>query len=169
MGSGRMKRLLSAAAIAALLASPAMATSPTMQFPTTGWSGYAPNRIQCGELLGANMNTTADQPIQITVPSALYDIDAIEVSSASTSLTTAVGGVYPAASKGGTAIVANSQAYSTLTAAAPNAAGSTMLLTLAGGVATTAYNLGTIYFSLTTPQGAAATANIRVRCTPHYR
>lgn len=167
-----MRKQVAALAIALLLSAgsaQAVVPSATVQFPTTGWNGYAPARIQCGELLNANFNSTADQPIVITAPTALYDIDSIEVSSASVSLTTAAGGVYPAASKGGTAIVGSGQAYSTLTAAAANAAGSTLLLTLASGINTTAYNLGTLYFSLTTAQGAAATANIRVRCTPHYR
>lgn len=166
-----MRKPVAAISVAALLAMgcAARAATPTMQFPTTGWNAYAPALVQCGELLGANMNSTADQPIPITAPTGLYDIDSIEVSNASVSLTTAAGGIYPAAAKGGTAIVGSSQAYSTLTAAAANAAGSTLLLTLASGINTTAYNLGTVYLSLTTPQGAAATADVRVRCRPLYR
>jgi hypothetical protein len=75
------------------------------------------------------------------------------------SLTTAVGGIYPAASKGGTAVVANSQAYSGLTAATKF-----VDLTIAsgytsGGDILTVKNL---FLSLTTPQGGAATADVYV-------
>ena len=125
--------------------------------------------MQCGELLGANMNTAADQPIYISAPTALYSLASIEVSNASVSLLTAAGGIYTAVAKGGAAVVAANQAYSTLTAAATNAAGSTLLLTIATAGSTAYFNLGTLYFALTTPQGAAATADIRVRCTPLYR
>jgi hypothetical protein len=144
----------------------AVGAQTTNQFPTSPWSGFAPGRIQCGTLLKANMNSTADQAIPISFPSVNYEIEGIQISAASVSLTTAAGGFYPAASKGGTAIVASSQAYSTLTAAAVNSAGSVMSATLNN--ATALYNLRTIYFSLTTAQGAAATANIRVYCRPHY-
>lgn len=163
-----MKKLALAAAVAAAAALAACAAhaQTTTQFPTTPWGGFAPGKIECGRLIGANMNSTADQAIPISFPSATYQIDSIDISNASISLTTAVGGFYPSASKGGTAIVANSQAYSTLTAAAVNAAGSTMTATLA--VTTAAWNLRTIYFSLTTPQGAAATADIRIYCRPLF-
>jgi hypothetical protein len=53
-----------------------------------------------------------------------------------------------------------------LTAAATNAAGSVMQATLA--IPTAAFNLNAIYFALTTAQGAAATADIRVTCRPLY-
>lgn len=145
----------------------AVVPSPTMQFPTTGWQGYAPGSIQCGELLGANMNTTADQAIPIVAPTAAYLISDVVATNASVSLTTAAGGVYTAISKGGTAVVAAGQAYSTLTAAAANAAGSSLLLTL--NTPTAYYNASTLYLSLTTGQGAAATADIRVFCKPLYR
>lgn len=141
--------------------------SPTVQFPTTGWNGYAPALVECGTAIGLNFNTTADQPIVITVPTASYHLAAIEATGASVSLTTAAGGIYTAASKGGTAVVASSQAYSTLTAATPNNAGSTMLLTL-NSTDTTRFNVPILYLSLTTAQGAAATANIHVRCNPLY-
>jgi len=153
-------------ACVAVLVSVGAQAQTQMQFPTTGWGGYAPTSIQCGTLKAANMNTTADQAIPISFPSSTYEITVIEISNASVSLTTAAGGFYQAASKAGTAIVANTQAYSTLTAAATNAAGSTMAATL--NLATAAFNLRTIYLSLTTSQGAAATADIRIFCRPLY-
>jgi hypothetical protein len=71
-------------------------------------------------------------------------------------MSTAVGGVYTAASKGGSALVANTQAYTgltnaltalDLTLALPN-------LILAAGTP--------LYLSLTTAQGAAATVDLAV-------
>ena len=72
--------------------------------------------ILLGELIGANMNSTGDQQIVIFSAPAKYIIRRIVATNASISLTTAVGGIYTAVSKGGTAVVANSQAYSTLSA-----------------------------------------------------
>jgi hypothetical protein len=163
-----LRRALAGVAILALVGglSGGARAQTQMQFPTAPWGGYAPSRIQCGTLRGADMNSTADQPIPISFPSATYEIDAIVITSPSVSLTTAAGGFYPAPAKAGTAIVASSQAYSGLTAAATNAAGSVLSATLNN--TTAKFDLRTIYFSLTTGQGAAATANIRVYCRLHY-
>jgi hypothetical protein len=84
----------------------------------------------------------------------------IVVTNASISLTTAAGGVYTAASKGGTAVVASSQAYSSLSA-------STLFLDLTlsttGSASTTVKSsIPNLYLSLTTAQGAAATADVYV-------
>ena len=108
-----------------------------------------------GQLLSANFNSTADQSIRMT--SSRYIIDYIVVDNASTSLTTAAGGVYPTTSKGGTAVVASSQVYTALTASSKYVA-----LTLAGGVATDVNTATTLYLSLTTGQGSTATADVRV-------
>ena len=35
------------------------------QFPTTPWNSFAPARIQCGQLSGANFNVTTEQAIPI--------------------------------------------------------------------------------------------------------
>lgn len=167
-----MKRLGIAFLLAVSLALPASAATiagSTTQFPTSPWGGFAPARVQCGQLLGANFNSTSDQAIPISVPSVNYMLDSITIDNASVSLDTAAGGFYTAASKGGAAVVANTQAYSTLTAAAANAAGSAMTATLATAGSTALFNLPTLYFSLTTGQGAAATANIRVYCRPLYK
>jgi hypothetical protein len=84
------------------------------------------------------------------------------ITNASLSLTTAVGGFYPTVSKGGTPIVAATQVYSALTTAA--ALLSATLAAFGSGNAFSASNLTawSIYFALTTPQGAAATADIYI-------
>jgi hypothetical protein len=108
-------------------------------------------------LRGANFNSTADQPMAVPPQIAAYQITGVIVTNCSTSLTLAAGGVYPAASKGGTAIVAAAQLYSALT-------GSTVLLglTVAATPLVTRYNAGTLYLSLTTAQGGAATCDLYV-------
>lgn len=122
-----------------------------------------PNRfggILLGSLIAANFNSTADQIITIFDNPAKYIVRRIIVTNASTSLTTAAGGVYTAASKGGTAIVAAAQAYTSLTA-------STLFLDLTlsatGNASTTVKSsIPNLYLSLTTAQGAAATADVYV-------
>jgi hypothetical protein len=173
-----MKRFLAhLAALALLLAAAAVPVraQTQFQFPNAPWQAYAPARIQCGQLLGANFNTTSDNAIQISVPSATYVIDSIVVSNPSVSLTTAAGGVYSAASKGGVAIVANSQVFSALTTNAANTTGNALALTLSTAGNTTAFQgfgqaskISTLYLSLTTAQGAAASADVRVYCRPAY-
>ena len=121
-----------------------------------------PNRfgqILLGQLISANMNSTADQQIVIFSAPAKYIIRRIVATNASISLNTAAGGIYPQVSKGGTAIVGSGQAYSGLTAS-----GKFIDLTIAsgytsGGDVLTATN---VYLSLSTAQGAAATADIYV-------
>jgi hypothetical protein len=106
-------------------------------------------------LRGANFNSTADQQLEPTF-NAKFRPRRFVVLNASVSLTAAVGGFYTAPAKGGTALVANTQTYSTLTAA---------LLALEATLAVPAdvWPAGTpVFLSLTTPQGAAATADIYI-------
>lgn len=119
--------------------------------------------LAIGRLIGANMNVTTDQAIPLFVPpTKRFRVVKITVENASLSLTTAVGGVYRAASKGGTAMVANSQAYSGLTAG-------TLALDLTLATATTVEAVATaLYLSLTTAQGAAATADVFVYGDVYY-
>lgn len=116
--------------------------------------GFGPAYI--GRLLGANMNVLTDQPFVMYLPAgAKFRPTKITCLNASVSLTTAAGGIYPAASKGGTAIVAAGQAYSALTAAAL-----ALDLTIVSGTLPTVYAAGVIpTLGLTTGQGAAATAD----------
>ncbi len=121
-----------------------------------------PNRfgqILLGQLISANMNSTGDQQIVIFSAPAKYIIRRIVATNASISLSTAAGGIYPAVSKGGTAIVAAAQAYSGLTTSAKF-----VDLTVASAYTTggDVLTVKSIYLSLTTPQGAAATADIYV-------
>lgn len=127
----------------------------TSNIKTTGGIVTTGNEILLGSKIGANMNVTTDQAIPITrIGSKSFRITRIYVTNASISLTTAAGGVYPTTSKGGTAIVAAGQAYSALSAAAVG-----LDLTIAA-VRTLA--VSNIYLSLTTAQGAAATADVYV-------
>lgn len=102
-----------------------------------------------------NCNVTTDSSIPIS--SSKYIIKEIVAYGASTSLTTVVGGIYDAASKGGNVIVANSQTYSTLT-------GATLFkdLTLATFPSTTYQTSTALFFSPTTPQGATATVIVAI-------
>lgn len=105
-----------------------------------------------GRIIGANMNSTADQAI--TLMAGSWKIEGVYVTTPSVSLTTAAGGFYTAAAKGGTAIVSAGQVYSTLTAAT-DVLGCTM-------AATPTITNNTMYLSLTTGQGSAATADVFV-------
>lgn len=116
--------------------------------------------ILLGSKIAADFNSTSDQIITIFSNPSKYIVRRIVVTNASTSLTTAAGGVYTAASKGGTAIVAASQVYTSLTA-------STLFLDLTlsatGNASTTVKSsIPNLYLSLTTAQGAAATADVYV-------
>ena len=115
-------------------------------------------------LRGANFNSTSDQPIAIPATITAVQLTSIIITNANVSLTTAVGGFYPAALKGGPPIVSAAQTYSALTTSA-----SLMTATLASFGANTRFssaNLGqilglsNIWFALTTPQGVSATADI---------
>jgi hypothetical protein len=107
-------------------------------------------------LIGANMNVTTDQPFVWLIPTpTLWVPRRIVARAASTSLTLAAGGIYSAASKGGTAMVAAAQLYAALT-------GPTLFLdlTIAAAVLSGQAVLTTTpILSLTTAQGGAATAN----------
>lgn len=116
--------------------------------------------ILLGKLIAANMNVTTDQQITMFSNPYKFVLRRIVVTNASTSLTTAAGGIYTAVSKGGTAVVAASQAYSTLTTSALfldltlNTAGSANI--------TVKSSVPNLYLSLTTAQGGAATADVYV-------
>lgn len=105
-----------------------------------------------GKLLGANMNTTADQAIPLSYGCAV--VTDVVATNASASLTLAAGGCYTGAGKTGTTIVAAAQAYSALTAA-----GLALNLTMATPVRVLTAQ---IFFALTVPQGVAATADLYV-------
>jgi hypothetical protein len=128
-----------------------------------GDGGVSPFNV-IASLRQANFNITSDQPIVIPSPITAFRLSNIIITNASVSLTTAVGGFYPAAAKGGTPIVSAAQVYTALTTA-----NLLLLATLTSFGSTARFssaNLGTvaaqlvIWFSLTTAQGVAATADI---------
>ena len=109
-----------------------------------------------GRLLGANMNSVLDQPFVMLVSTTTrFRVSKITATNASVSLTAAAGGVYTAAAKaaGQGVLVASTQVYSALTAP-----GVALDLTLALQLR---LSVGTpVFLSLTTAQGAAATADL---------
>jgi len=112
------------------------------------------------KLIGANMNSTADQAFTKVGTFNTWIVPIAggfgRLVNPSTSLTTAVGGVYSATGKGGDALVANTQVYSGATGPT---LGANLSITAAGsGLRSDS----AIYLSLTTPQGGAATADIYV-------
>jgi len=132
-------------------------TADVLSLVAQGCSVLAPNPTDLlGKLIGANFNVNTDQavPLYNSTPIRIRRITVWGTSVAG--MSTAVGGFYTAVSKGGTAIVAAGQAYTGLTNA-------TTALDLTMAVPALVLPAGALlYFSLTTPQGAAATANIAV-------
>lgn len=108
------------------------------------------------QLLGADMNTTADQPFVKMHNHAAYSLQFFRAMNASINMTTAAGGVYTGAAKSGITLVAASQVYTTLTAPAKGQA-----LTVVAADTTGRLTADPI-FSLTTPQGVAATCDLYV-------
>lgn len=108
-----------------------------------------------GSLTGANLNSTADQAIPMGA--AKYIVRRIVVTNASGTPTLAAGGIYPAASKAGTALVSAAQTYTSL-----SAAGISMDLTLTGAVTATVLSAASLFLSLTTANGSALTADVYV-------
>ncbi len=117
------------------------------------FSGYG----LLGRATGLNFNSTADQPIRIC--SGLYRVAQILVinASANLALSAAAGGLYTATSKGGTAIVSALQGYATLSASSK-----ILGLTLATILTTDIRTERTLYFSLSSAHGSAATADIYI-------
>jgi hypothetical protein len=101
---------------------------------------------------GVNLNATGDTVLPVNNTTS-YSVSNVIVTNASTSLTTAAAGVFPAPTAGGTAIVAN--------AALSACTGATVVSqrTVASTAAQTTQN---IYFNVATAQGAAATADVFV-------
>jgi len=112
-------------------------------------------------ILGANMNVTTDQKLMQAWDFGDYLITEIRVAGASLSLTTAKGGLYTAAAKGGVAVVAATQAYADLTTAAKG-----LVLTLTADGKAKLDGTDGLFFALTTIQGAASTADVFVMGIP---
>ena len=93
-------------------------------------------------LKSAAMSVTTDQAMSMLVLPSKYQVTGINVTNCSTTPAGAVGGIYTATSKGGTAIVAGSQTYTALTSP-------TMIQALTDAVITTSQTAPQLYFSLT--------------------
>lgn len=107
----------------------------------------------------ADMNVTTDQAFTKVGTFTTWMPTVIRAVNASTSLTTAAGGIYDTAAKGGTPLVAAAQAYAALTGA-----------TLGLDLTLAAYGKGVRtnppILALSTPQGGAATAGFYVFGVP---
>jgi hypothetical protein len=114
------------------------------------------NRVLCS-IRAANFNSTADQACAILASVTAWAPTSIVATNCTGTFKLAAGGVYPATSKGGTALVAAAQAYTALTGSAI-----VLGLTLAANIATTRYAINTVYLSLTTAAGSAATCDFYV-------
>lgn len=119
---------------------------------------YAPARVLFS-LVGANMNSTADQQFTKLGTFTNWNAFTIIAANASLNLTTAAGGIYSAASKGGDALIAASQVYTSLTTASGRQP-LTFDNTKCG------VRNETPYLSLTTGQGATATADFYIYGVP---
>jgi hypothetical protein len=115
-----------------------------------------------GRLVGANMNSTADQSIPMLIAAnQSYTPTAVVVRNCSVSLTTAAGSFYSAASKGGTTLAGSGATQAFTGCTATGLTGQTIAATPAGGNVVLPASTPPI-LSLTTAQGAAATADIYV-------
>ncbi|MGY4333186.1 hypothetical protein ACVWWG_007603 [Bradyrhizobium sp. LB7.2] len=117
-----------------------------------------PGVVVIGYLRGANFNSTADQQINIELPKGYnrYRLLGIVAEHPTASAASAVGGIYTAAAKGGTAVVANTQVFTSLTGANTN-----QQLSISTAGAQINGNTS-MYLSLTTPHGSAVTADIHI-------
>lgn len=116
-----------------------------------------------------NVNFNAantDTPITITPPTGFttYRVNALYISDASVSLTTATCGLFTAAAGGGFAVVTGGSAI-TVNTPLDNVNNNMQLFAINNGT-TQAYNLSTLYFRVGTAQGVAATGNVTVQIVP---
>lgn len=147
--------------LAALLAFGLCLASASAQFSGNGAvsiTNTAANtvRVLCS-IRAANFNITTDQACTIPGTITAWNPTSIIATNCTGTFTLAAGGVYPATSKGGTALVAAAQVYTALTGSAV-----ILGLTLAANIATTRQTVNTVYLSLTTGTGSAATCDFYV-------
>jgi hypothetical protein len=105
---------------------------------------------------GANMNTTVDQAFSQMFQFTKYTPTLIIASNASISLTTAAGGIYTGAGKAGVVLSPATQSFSGLT---NNTAVINPVIAVPGQ---RILSSTPPYLSLTTPQGAASTADFTI-------
>lgn len=139
-----------AALLAFLLLAPAAHAQSSSYAPPVAING-SPSLCK---IASANFNSTTDQACVIPATVTKWTPTAIVVTNCSASMTLAAGGVYPTTAKGGTAVVAAAQVYSAATSSSIS-----VNLAIAAGSLTTPYTVNTVYLSLTTGQGSAATCD----------
>ncbi len=139
--------------------------SPAGVLPiASGGSGVAPKSLAYSVAAAAiNANAVADTAIAIPLPAGFtkYRVRSVTALNPSVSLTAAYGALYTAASGGGVAVCAP-QALSGLTTNAANSVGNGIDMAQALANATF-FTAATLYFRITTAQGAAATVDLVIR------
>lgn len=134
-----------------------VSTADQAELVAAGCATLNPNPTDLlGKLLGANFNVTTDQEIPLNNSIRFRITRIVVLNTTVPGMGTAAGGLYTLASKAGTAIVAAAQVYTGLTNAA-----TALNLTVAVPNLVQA-PASRLFFSLTTPQGAAALADIYV-------
>ena len=137
---------------------------------TSGGFAFA-KMMEMGSLAVAakavNANLVADTTLAVPLPPGFtrYRVTRVSALAPSLSLTTAQAAVYTAASGGGAA-VCSPQALSGLTNASAATAGNAIDLTLALAAAVF-FVAPTLYFRITTAQGAAATLDVVLHIQPY--
>jgi hypothetical protein len=114
----------------------------------------APGMTLIGSINGANLNSTVDQAITIE-ELARYTVTEVWLTNASATPTVAAGGLYTAPSKAGYTLVAATQTYTALT-------DSSVVLRCTLAAPLRMLTGPKLYFSLTTAEGTALTADLLV-------
>jgi hypothetical protein len=141
------------------------ASSGQILFDNAGsCAGTVPARIRyCATTINFNAGTSDTALSLAPLPTTRYSIDAVRITNASASLSTATIGVFTATGGGGQTIAAN-QAI-TVTATATDTVNNTMALTLTNQN-TEAYNDATLQIRIGTAQGSAATGDVCITTIP---
>jgi len=126
--------------------------------PTTVFYGL----YLIGILKGANMNSTVDQAIALTLPTPNYIPSAIRLVNPSRTLSAAAGGIFTGALHTGATLIAANQAWAGLNTNTLNAAGNALAFTPSA----VECNVGTLYLANSTVQGTAATCDVYVFAHP---
>ena len=109
-------------------------------------------------------NTDTQVPIALPPGFTRWIADAVRISGASASLTTATGGLFTQASGAGTAIVTGGSTI-TVSQTAAETNGNAMSFTV-NNSNTESYTAANVYFRVGTAEGSAATGNVTVVYTP---
>lgn len=111
-----------------------------------------------------NFNAVGDTQITITAPTGNYRINSITIvnQGATAALNVAQYGLFSAAGGGGTALVAGGTAMNSITSNTVN----TAVNHLVNATVTATWNLSSVFFRITTAQGAAASGSVYIIIQP---